>query len=185
MICITIPSIVLCMESKLWPGMQSHEHSGDGADRSRSSRSRRRSLRARDEQVPELRDGTREGEEAAMGLTKTAVSEPRGALEAQGSTRHARPVDQYKRVWSRRAHRPRGTRPTQRWLQVSRSVDLCSRRFGGMATQRPKQNKRSTLASTLRLITWAGQRRARRLVSPANHAQHVSEHAAHKRTVHQ
>ena len=37
--CTRIPSIVLWMESKLWPGMQS----GDGADPSRSSRSRRTS----------------------------------------------------------------------------------------------------------------------------------------------
>ena len=38
----------------------------------------------RDEQVPELRDGTkaREGERTVMELTKTAVSGPRGALDA-------------------------------------------------------------------------------------------------------
>ena len=47
------------------------------------------------------------------------------------------------------------------------------------------EHTRSTLVSTLRLITRAGQRRAQRLVSPANHAQHVGEHAVHKRTVRQ
>ena len=61
---------MLWMESKLWPGMQSHEHSGDEVDPSRSSRSRPRSLRARDEQVPELRDGTREIRDGAHGASR-------------------------------------------------------------------------------------------------------------------
>ena len=53
-----------------------------------------------------------------------------------------------------------------------------------MYTQRPKQKTRSTLASLLKLITRAGRRREEQtLVSPADHAQHVSEHAAHERTV--
>ena len=38
---------------------------------------------------------------------------------------------------------------------------------------------RSMVPSVLRLITRAGRRRAQRLVSPVNHVQHVSEHAAH------
>ena len=77
-------------------------------------------------------------ERTAMGLTEQVVSEPRGALEAQGSTRHADRSISTSESESRGAHRPRGTRPTQRWLQVSRSVDLCSRSFRGIATQRPK-----------------------------------------------
>ena len=55
------------MESKLWPGMQSHEHSGDEADPSRSSRRRPRSLRARhartarrNDRESESRDGAHE-----------------------------------------------------------------------------------------------------------------------------
>ena len=55
-----LDSIYRVVESKLWPVKQSHEHSGDEADPSRSSKNRPRSLRTRDEQVPELRDGTRE-----------------------------------------------------------------------------------------------------------------------------
>lgn len=112
--------------------MQSRQHSVDEADPVRSSRCRPRSLRARDEQVPKLRDGTRE--RAAMELTKLAVSGPRGALGAASTGART--------TAAAAAERARA--------QLQSSAQESSRlSFGGSAPQRPKQNT-ATIVSTLR-----------------------------------
>ena len=76
----------------------------------------------------------------------------------------------------------------------SRGADLCSAqesRWLSFGARRPRGRSRTREARSYPRLgpqperTWARQRRARRLVSPANHAQHVSEHAAHKQTVRQ
>ena len=53
----------------------------------------------------------------------------------------------------------------------NRSTELCSRRSDGNPPWTPKQNTRRSLVSTVKLITKAGQRHAKKLVSPTNHAQ--------------
>ena len=71
-----------------------------------------------------------------MGLTEQVVCGPRGPLDGVDHKRKAPPdmltCRSVQACLSREVptdHEAPG--PTQRWLQVSRSVDLCSRSFGG------------------------------------------------------
>ena len=181
---------MLWMESKLWPGMQSHEHGRDEADRDPSDPETNRCQDCETER-------RRERERTAMGLTKTVVSGPRGALGAASTgvrpTRHADWSISTSMSESRCALWRRGTRPKQQlqkehecpFLLYSRLEVAQLRRE---APQRPKQNTRSTLVSTLRPSARAdlSKTTTRAEAGQSNkHAEHVSEHAAHKQKARQ
>ena len=175
----------------LWPGMQSHEHSGDEADPSRSSRSRPRSLRPRTEQVPGLRDGTkareRENRDGAHEDSRERTARSACCTDMlSGRPKHASrdvPTDH-----EARGQCSSGCRGARAQLQSYARGALA-----GSRPKKPKQDRRSTLVSTLKALVrckmWSGPEHDSEVHGDwsvqQNNAQHVGEHAAHKRTVRQ
>ena len=174
--------------------MQSRQKSGDGADISRSSRSRPRSLRPRNLQVQGLPDGTRESRDGAHG-----DSHERTARSAWcGKHRRKAPPDlltgrSVQACLSREVptdHEARGQRCSGCGKSRSAAADLCS----GVETQLRRDrdpeaeaehtthgriHTQAVCQSRMTTCMWSNAV----LVRAADHAQHVSEHAVHKRTV--
>ena len=142
--------------------MQGHEHSGDEADPSRSSRSRPRPLRARDEQVPERddkesesRDGAHEDSREQIARSAWCGKHRRKAppdmltgRSVQACLSRDVPTDQEAHSQSSSGCRERERESRSARSLLHSGVEMTQ--FRREAPQRPKQNTRSTLVSTLR-----------------------------------